>query len=96
MKNKPIHISDAKTSNRNNKLERINNNSNPSNTITAIAKSIISTIKSNWLSMLIFTLGSMTILNYVPDANNSKALTIMVWTSVYCIWVMIYDKNKAN
>ena len=83
---KPIHISDAKTSNRNNKQGRITNN-NPSNN----KQRLIPTT----LSILVFVSLTLLIFNYVPDTNNYKALVAMVWTSAYCIWMSI-GMNKIN
>jgi len=76
---KPIHIKDAKTSNRNNKQGGITNN-NPSNN----KQRLIPTT----LSILVFVSITLLIFNYVPDTNNYKALVAMVWTSAYCIWCM--------
>ena len=87
MKNKPTN---SKTQG------RINNNNNPSNIISMIATLIISTITTHWLSMLGFILGSLMIFTYVPDAGNYKEFSIMIWTSIYCVWVMIDNKNKIN
>ena len=80
---KPIHISDAKTSNRNNKQGRITNNNPRTNTKQRLQQLIPST-----LSILVFVSITLLIFNYVPDTNNYKALVAMVWTSAYCIWCM--------
>ena len=86
---KPIHISDAKTSNRNNKQGRITNN-NPSNNKQRLQRLIPTT-----LSILLFVSITLLIFNYVPDTNNYKALIAMVWTSAYCIWCMWCEQNKV-
>jgi len=83
---KPTHINDIKASN--SKLQgRINNN--PSNQQSPL----LHTLKTRWASMLLFVLGTLTIFNYVPDANNYKALATMLYTSIYCMWVMTRNNN---
>jgi hypothetical protein len=84
---KPIHINDIKTSNRNNTQGRITNNNPRTNTKQ---RQLLQTT----LSILVFVSITLLIFNYVPDTNNYKALVAMVWTSIYCVWVMIYDTNK--
>jgi len=86
---KPTHINNAKTANRNNKQGKITNNNNPSNIKQRLQRLIPST-----LSILVFVSITLLIFNYVPDTNNYKALATMVWTSIYCVWVMVFDTNK--
>ena len=76
---KPTHINNAKTANR-------NNNNNPSTT----KRQLLHTI----LSILLFVSVTLLIFHYVPDTDNYKALVTMVWTSIYCVWVMVFDTNK--
>ena len=78
---KPTHINDIKASNSNLQGRINNNNNNPSN-----QQSLLHTLQTRWVSTLLFVLGSLTIFNYVPDANNYKALATMLWTSIYCVW----------
>ena len=81
---KPTHINDIKSSN-SNLQGRINNNidNNPSNQ----QPSLLHTFITRWvIPILLFVLGILTIFNYVPDANNSKALVTMHWTGIYCMW----------
>lgn len=83
---KPTHINDIKASN-SNLQGRINanNNNNPSN--QQQQSPLLQTLKTRWvIPVLLFTLGILTIFNYVPDANNYKALATMLWTSIYCVW----------
>jgi len=79
---KPTHINDIKASN-SNLQGRINNNNNPSN---HQQQSLLHTLQTRWVSTLLFVLGSLTIFNYVPDANNYKALATMLYTSIYWVW----------
>ena len=85
---KPTHINDIKASN-SNLQGRINNNNNPSNQQSLL----LHTLKTRWVSMLLFVLGALAIFNYVPDANNYKALATMLYTSIYCMWVMTRNNN---
>ena len=85
---KPTHINDIKASN-SNLQGRINNNNNPSNQQSPL----LHTLKTRWVSMLLFVLGALAIFNYVPDANNYKALATMLWTSIYYMWVMTRNNN---
>ena len=85
---KPTHINDIKASN-SNLQGRINNNNNPSNQQSLL----LHTLQTRWVSILLFVLGTLTIFNYVPDANNYKALATMLWTSIYCMWVMTRNNN---
>ena len=78
---KPTHINDIKASN-SNLQGRINTNNNPSNQQSPL----LHTLKTRWVSILLFVLGTLAIFNYVPDANNYKALAAMLWTSIYCMW----------
>jgi len=82
---KPTHINNAKTANRNNKQGKITNN-NPSTN----KRQLLHTI----LSILLFVSITLLIFNYVPDTDNYKALATMVWTSIYCVWVMVFNTNK--
>lgn len=85
---KPTHINDIKASN-SNLQGRINNNNNPSNQQSPL----LHTLKTRWVSMLLFVLGALAIFNYVPDANNYKALATMLYTSIYATWVMTRNNN---
>ena len=85
---KPTHINDIKSSN--SKMQgRINNNNNPSNQQQSL---LLHTLKTRWVSILLFVLGALTIFNYVPDANNYKALATMLYTSIYCMWIVRRQK----
>lgn len=84
---KPTHINDIKASN--SKMQgRINNNNNPSNQQSPL----LQTLKTRWVSILLFVLGTLAIFSYVPDANNYKALATMLYTSIYWVWAMITTK----
>ena len=85
---KPTHINDIKASN-SNLQGRINNNNNPSNQQQSL---LLHTLKTRWVSILLFVLGALTIFNYVPDANNYKALATMLYTSIYCMWIVRRQK----
>jgi hypothetical protein len=85
---KPTHINDIKSSN-SKQQGRINNNNNPSNQQSLL----LHTLKTRWVSMLLFVLGALAIFNYVPDANNYKALAAMLWTSIYTTWVYVGRNN---
>jgi hypothetical protein len=84
---KPTHINDIKSSN-SNLQGRINNNNNPSNQQSLL----LHTLQTRWVPILLFVLGALTIFNYVPDANNYKALATMLYTSIYWMWAMITTK----
>jgi hypothetical protein len=85
---KPTHINDIKSSN-SNLQGRINNNNNPSNQQSLL----LHTLQTRWVPILLFVLGALTIFNYVPDANNYKALAAMLWTSIYTTWVYVGRNN---